>query len=307
MSGHITRMSRGSRVGSSASRPSSTSRSTSTCRAAPWHACTCTLRSSAASARRPGRRALVARSCWSQPSRSARGAGRRRRGRRGVHRVGGLQRALELAQVAAERGEQRVADPLVGVVLDARHAAALAGERVPEGRRGVRQPQVHLAGSPSAASSSTSVTGIRVWPNSENRGGRSHRPGRARRSLEHAAGVARPASAPRPRPRAGARARAARTRSGASGLPGPVGVVTRLPRRAGGRVAGRRTTRTGGPGDGPRRTSGHGAARPPRPPGRGRGAGSARGTTARRRGRRRPAAAARPARRAPTGRPRGCR
>ena len=41
----ITRMSRGSRVGSSSSSPTSTSRSTSTCRAALWQACTCRLRS----------------------------------------------------------------------------------------------------------------------------------------------------------------------------------------------------------------------------------------------------------------------
>ena len=54
MSGHITRMSRGSRVGSSASRPSSTSRSTSTWRAGPWQLCTCTERSSRL--QRPSRR-----------------------------------------------------------------------------------------------------------------------------------------------------------------------------------------------------------------------------------------------------------
>ena len=51
MSGHITTMSRGSSVGSSASRPSSTSRSTSICRAGPWQLCTCTERSPAAGVR----------------------------------------------------------------------------------------------------------------------------------------------------------------------------------------------------------------------------------------------------------------
>ena len=73
MSGHITRMSRGSRVGSSASRPTSTSRSTSTWRAAPWHACTCTDRSPSPESPclPPGRhpaRSLARRSCCSQPS-----------------------------------------------------------------------------------------------------------------------------------------------------------------------------------------------------------------------------------------------
>ena len=45
MSGHITITSRGSSVGSSASRCRIASRSTSTCRARPWQACTCRLRS----------------------------------------------------------------------------------------------------------------------------------------------------------------------------------------------------------------------------------------------------------------------
>ena len=43
----MIRMSRGSRVGSSSSRPRTTSRTTSTCRAGPWQACTVRLRSSA--------------------------------------------------------------------------------------------------------------------------------------------------------------------------------------------------------------------------------------------------------------------
>ena len=68
MSGHITTMSRGSRVGSSSSSPSSTSRSTSTWRAAPWQLCTCTERSAGVSCRPSGRTALARRSAWSQPS-----------------------------------------------------------------------------------------------------------------------------------------------------------------------------------------------------------------------------------------------
>ena len=48
MSGHITNTSRGSSVASSANSPRITSRSTSTCRARPWQACTCTDRSDGA-------------------------------------------------------------------------------------------------------------------------------------------------------------------------------------------------------------------------------------------------------------------
>ena len=68
MSGHITRMSRGSSVGSSSRRPSSTSRSTSTWRAAPWQLCTCTDRSAGVERRPAGRTALARRSDCSQPS-----------------------------------------------------------------------------------------------------------------------------------------------------------------------------------------------------------------------------------------------
>ena len=51
MSGHMTRMSRGSRPGSRSSRSASTSRSTSTWRDCPWQAWTCTLRSVAGTCR----------------------------------------------------------------------------------------------------------------------------------------------------------------------------------------------------------------------------------------------------------------
>ncbi len=56
MSGHITRMSRGCSVGSAASRCSTASRSTSTCRARPWQECTTRLASCAASPAAAGRR-----------------------------------------------------------------------------------------------------------------------------------------------------------------------------------------------------------------------------------------------------------
>ena len=225
MSGHITRMSRGSRGwpgGSSASSPSSTSRSTSTWRAGPWQACTCTLRSSGSMARADG--SAVALAAMSACSQRQQGCGPSRRGletpvarlrRPPAHRR--RERALQLAQVAAERGEQRVADPQVGVVGPARHGAGVLGERVARarrrgaaatgGRRGARRAR--RAARPRS-------TAIRVCPNSESRGGRSSAPA-PRRSASTTRRAAAPGSAPRPRRPAGARARAARPgRSGAA-------------------------------------------------------------------------------------------
>ena len=142
MSGHITRMSRGSSVGSSASRPSSTSRSTSTWRAGPWQACTCTERSDCR--QRPalwpnGIRGDVG----LQPAEQRVRAG----GRRAEVLVGGDvggQAALQLAQVPAEGGQQRMADRAVTGVVAARNRAAHAGERSPQVVAGVRQPQVKI-------------------------------------------------------------------------------------------------------------------------------------------------------------------
>ena len=68
-SGHMTRTSRGSRVGSSASRPRITSRSTSTWRVRPWQACTWTLRSLSSSGGGCGWTRSCARSCLSRPRR----------------------------------------------------------------------------------------------------------------------------------------------------------------------------------------------------------------------------------------------
>ena len=118
MSGHITRMSRGSRVGSSSSRPTSTSRSTSTWRAAPWHACTCTDRSPSWSPSPPawphparcwpaGRAAASRAACRPAPvggSGAGPFAGRACRDHR--------QRPLQLACVPSERPEERMPDEL---------------------------------------------------------------------------------------------------------------------------------------------------------------------------------------------------
>ena len=67
-SGHMTRTSRGSSVGSAASRPRTTSRSTSTWRVRPWQECTCTLRSAGSSGGGLVCTASPARSACSRPS-----------------------------------------------------------------------------------------------------------------------------------------------------------------------------------------------------------------------------------------------
>ncbi len=110
MSGHITRMSRGSSVGSSASAPSSTSRSTSTWRAGPWQLCTWTERSVAESERPCTRTALAAISDCSQPSRvGGRSAEPRHRSVAGA----GGQAALQFTEVTAQCRQQRVAHSAV--------------------------------------------------------------------------------------------------------------------------------------------------------------------------------------------------
>ncbi len=69
MSGHMTMTSRGSRLGSSCSMCRIASRATSTCRARPWQACTCTLRSPGSSS---GRRSSMPGSGAPSAARSAR-------------------------------------------------------------------------------------------------------------------------------------------------------------------------------------------------------------------------------------------
>ena len=149
MSGHITRMSRGSRVGSSSSRPTSTSRSTSTWRAVPWQACTWRLRSSTrcgcGSSARPrsargwrAGRAGASRARWSA---SASGAAETSPdGKPPASKVRRSSRASRPSEASsgcpttsAEASSSRATD------------AAVPGERVPQRRRGLRQPEVHVA------------------------------------------------------------------------------------------------------------------------------------------------------------------
>ncbi len=184
MSGHITRMSRGSSVGSSWRSPTSTSRSTSIWRAAPWHACTWRLRSSVATTREARSSAVGAwlsrRSCWSQPSRV----------------VGSTtvipplsDRSWRRAACGAARGSRDRARRAAG------GRPARPRRRRPVGRRrrgptsasqsagdGCGSQRCTSRTSPSAASSSTSVAGIRVWPKSDSRAGRSSSAEPARRA-----------------------------------------------------------------------------------------------------------------------------
>ena len=207
MSGHITRMSRGSSVGSSASRPSSTSRSTSTWRAGPWQLCTWTERSSAASVRPCGRTAFAAMSDCSQPSRVS---GRSRLGEMFVGlRIGG-QAALQFAQVAPERRQQRMARRCGGWCPSRRGIAP----RAPASARhssslGCGSHRCRSWWADNASSSSISVHASRVCPNSDSRAGRSARPSRSRvtvfcvpdvRGIGGHGGRPAPATAPAARP-----------------------------------------------------------------------------------------------------------
>ena len=173
MSGHITRMSRGSSVGSSASSPSSTSRSTSTCRAGPWQACTWTERSSLAHGSARGRTALAAMSDCSQPSRVS--GGRRPGGSSSAARA-----AAGRAAARADRGRGWPAAggrPAVAVVVAAGDGAGrVARARSTARRWGAAATGAGRGALPSAASSSISVTGSRVCPNSDSRCGQVERP-----------------------------------------------------------------------------------------------------------------------------------
>ena len=181
MSGHITRMSRGSSVGSSASRPSSTSRSTSTCRAWPWHACTWTDRSLLACERPCGRTALAATSDCSQPSRVS---GCSPAAEVFVGAQVGRQADLQLAQIPAEGGEQRMVRPPGGWCrrggrwVRAHPSAHARARRWDAAATGARRD-----GWPSASISSISVIGNRVCPNSDSRGGRSRGDSRRRATV----------------------------------------------------------------------------------------------------------------------------
>ncbi len=171
MSGHITRMSRGSRVGSSASRPSSTSRSTSIWRAAPWQLCTCTLRSSRRWARPSGRTVLAAMSDCSQPSRVS--------GRGGAGRYSSVAAAAGRLRCSSRRSRPRVASagcPTWRWLVSARRGIGPCSpaSRAHRSSLGCGSHRCRSWWVASASSSSMSVPGNRVCPNSDSRAGSSH-------------------------------------------------------------------------------------------------------------------------------------
>ena len=246
---HVARLS----VGSSASSPSTTSRSTSTCRCGPWQACTCTLRSPSSTGRAGGRRPVVAQLAL-QPARAAcaGGSGRRVVPVRGVRRRGGQPRAA----ARARRGRART--------------AAGGGPSRRWGRRGAAAPtpaapaapRSHSAGdgcgshrctsrcSASAASTARWAAGSRVGPNSDSR--RVARPGSGRRAARRRPCRSRSAGSGRP-----TRSRSRRHSSGCQ-LRSPASPRRRrpTPRSISGRCARSRRTarpvgarwRTGDPG-----------------------------------------------------------
>ena len=148
MSGHITRMSRGSRVGSSWSRPTSTSRRTSTWRAVPWQACTWRLRSSTRCVRDERSSTVGAwlerRSCWSQPSRVVGSASGRAEtspdGKPPASKVRRSSRASRPSE-ASNGCPTTSAD----VVLVAGDDDAVPGECLPELWRRLREVEVDVA------------------------------------------------------------------------------------------------------------------------------------------------------------------
>ena len=203
MSGHITRMSRGSSVGSS-------------CEQAEQHL--------AQHVDLPGRAVAAVhlhRPVVRRRARGPRGGRRWRAGRPGASRAGssgggrgprgggrpcssGGQAALQLAHVAAERREQRVADRRWPTVVAPRHRPGeVAAQRPPQRRRwGAAATGARRGGWRAPRAGRARSRGSRVWPKRESRGGRSTRRRRAagrspRRAARAAAGrrPARPARA----------------------------------------------------------------------------------------------------------------
>ena len=311
-------MSRGSRVGSSASRPSSTSRSTSTCRAGPWQACTCTLWSPAARVRLAGSTmALAARSSCSQESRLRAVSARRELAQSVLddarasllnHRVSTTGCSVRCSSRTSRPSEASSGWPTRSWETSSTRGTAprRSVSAVPQRGGGVRQPEVHVAVLPERAEQLDLGDRDPGVPEEREPRRQVDLLGAVAQRGEHlevtsmGRGHADPGDEQPPQ-------LGLPEQVGVEGVTGAVGVAAGLPLAEQGRVAARRTTRTGAPAAGPRRSDARAAAHPPRRSGRGRGAGSARGTTPGRRARRPPRAAARPARPATTGRPRGCR
>ena len=189
MSGHITITSRGSSVGSSASRCRIASRTTSTWRARPWQAWTSTLRSGRARARGAAvarARAGLQRGRACVPPRCSTGCSC-------VAHVR-PEHELQLARVLPPRGEQAVAGQRAPWGPRARRDDARPARRdlLPQRGRGMQQEEVHVAvRRPARAGPRSWPAGRRVRPNSESRSRQ-----RRRVSAPRAAARTRPPAAP---------------------------------------------------------------------------------------------------------------
>ena len=260
MSGTITRMSRGSSVGSSWSSPTSTSRSTSTWRAAPWQACTCTESSRAV---RPdalvrGRRVVGAEvvlrasrgACPGPAAGRPRLLGRSPSVRRSSRASRPSEPSSGWSTTAGGGVERRAAPGPRGRPGRARPrgrwtpAAARGGRRAARPARSGGTPRSPAAACARTGTAATAGRGRRRPRAAAPRSRRGVRPGRARRRRRAAAATGRPASAGR---------RRARRRRRPSGGP-------RATRRAAA-DAGRRRTRTVRRAGGPRRSGGPTARR----------------------------------------------
>ena len=260
MSGHMTTMSRGSRDGSSSSRPSRTSRSTCTWRAEPWHRCTWYRAIARRDPVRPARRSAAAprRRAGRTGAAEERAAGRSGGGPRDLAVRGGRGPAWAGAPAGRGRGEARSGwpDPVGRWRRWRAGGPPCASTRRRHRRsRGLGEPEVQVVVPGERGRRSTSVGGIRVWPNRRAARGRSSpspRPSRAASRhprVRRSSGSASTRSSSRPPERRPARrGRPARSSPRPSRVVGPVDPS----RHAGtGRAAARRTTRrarrAGGP------------------------------------------------------------
>ena len=276
-SGHITMTSRGSSVASSASRPTITSRRTSTWRDRPWQAWTWTDRSlGVASCFGPVARSSAIRS-WSAPSDVS------GRGDDGRIAISGSSRRTRLASSVASPAIEASNGCVAGVGTSDPSGGSARGQPSPERERRLRQPQVDLAMLREGVEHPQVALG--------ERGGTEDREPRRQvddRRVGSAAAPPPPRAAPpatarrrrRGPPATGAAARGDRRAGGRRGRPRRA----RPPRRAASPGAARRTCRTGGRPAGPAGTGGRGAPRP----GRRRDSGSPCGASPRRAARRSP-------------------
>ena len=97
--------------------------------------------------------------------------------------VGGGEGALELAGVASEPGQERMADDPVAVVVGPGYGAGAPAQRLPDRGDGCGSHTWTSRSRPRASSRPISVTDSRVWPNSESRVGRSNASGSSTQSV----------------------------------------------------------------------------------------------------------------------------